>query len=194
MEVSRMKFRSTLAAFAVAGATLVTAGPAAARYHIPQPPGPTLDVTMSGPGGVVWTGQCPAFIYEEKMDQLPANCRAHGSGEIHWLQSKGVTSVAKSYQGQPATSFTIAPDGKSATTVDNPGPWLLAPLAYGFTFPGPAAQTVQTCTITNGVLQDPCETNQAFKDWAAAVEAASAQYREVLSAHLPKKAHSARRR
>src|SRR4051794_24663939 len=33
----------------------------------------------------------------------------------------------ESYQGQLATSFTIASDGKSATTVDNPGPWLVAP-------------------------------------------------------------------
>src|SRR6266545_1553098 len=108
-----MKFRTTPAAFAVAAATLVAAGPAAAaQQHIPQPPGPTLDVTMSGPSGVVWTGQCQAFIYEDTMDLLPANCRAHGSREIRWLKSMGVTSVVKAYQGQIATSMTIAPDGK----------------------------------------------------------------------------------
>ena len=101
-----MKFRTALATFAVAGATLVAAGPAAAQQqHLPQPPGPTLDVTMSGPSGVVWTGQCQAFIYEETMNQLPPNCRAHGSGEIRWLESMGVTSVVKSYQGQPAMSM-----------------------------------------------------------------------------------------
>src|SRR5690349_14184495 len=133
MEVHTMKFRSILATLAVAAATLAAAGPAAAREHLPQPPGPTLDVTMSGPSGVVWTGQCQAFIYEETMDQLPANCRAHGSREIRWLKSMGVTSVVKSFQGQPATSMTIAPDGRSATFVDNPGPWIFrGPLLHNF--------------------------------------------------------------
>ena len=79
-----MKFRSILATLAVAVTTLAAAGPAAAREHLPQPSGPTLDVTMSGPSGVVWTGQCQAFIYEDKMEQLPPNCRAHGS---NWAQS-----------------------------------------------------------------------------------------------------------
>src|ERR1700712_3021950 len=107
-----MKFRTTFATFAVAGATLVAATAAAAEQHVPQPTAPTLDVVMSGPSGVVWTGQCPAFIYEDKMDQLPANCQAHGSREYAWLESMGVTSVVKSYQGQMAISMTIAPDGE----------------------------------------------------------------------------------
>ena len=150
-----MKFRTTVAAFAVAGATLVAAGPAAARQHYPRPPGPTLDVTMSGPTGVVWTGRCQAFIYEDTMDRLPANCRAHGSREIRWLESMGVSSVVRSYQGQMATSMTIAPDGKSLTTVDNPGPWIFrGPLLHNFYFPALTAQTVQTCPIVDDVLSE----------------------------------------
>jgi hypothetical protein len=196
-----MKFRTTLAAFAVAGATLVAAGPAAAQQHIPQPPGPTLDVTMSGPSGVVWTGQCQAFIYEDTMGQLPANCRAHGSREIRWLKRMGVTSVVKSYQGQMATSMTIAPDGTSATFVDNPGPWMFhGPLLHDFYFPELTEQTVQTCPIVDDVLSEtgPCETNQAFKDWKAEVDAANVQYIALLKADRPHaksraKARSARR-
>lgn len=194
-----MRLPTTLAAFAVAGAMLVAAGPAAAaqKQPFPRPTGPTLDVTMSGPSGVVWTGQCPSFIYEDKMNELPANCRAHGSREIRWLESLGVTSVVKSYQGQMAMSTTIAPDGKSLTSVDNPGPWLFTgPMLHNFHFPGPTAQTVQTCPIVDHVLSEtlPCETNQAFKDWAAADEAASAQYRALLEAdRLRAKARSARR-
>jgi hypothetical protein len=185
MEVRTMKFRSILATLAVAAATLAAAGPAAAREHLPQPSGPTLDVTMSGPSGVVWTGQCPAFIYEENMDKLPANCRAHGSGEIRWMERLGVNSIVKSYQGQMATSFTIAPDGKSATATDNPGPWIFrGPLLHNFYFPELPGQTVQTCPIVHHVLSEslPCETNQAFKDWAAEWEAASVQYRTLLEA------------
>jgi hypothetical protein len=182
-----MKVRTTLAALAVAAATLVTAGPAAAaQEHFPQTPGPTLDVTMSGPSGVVWTGQCQAFIYEDKMEQLPPNCRAHGSNEIRWLEGMGVTSIVKSYQGQMATSMTIAPDGKSATFVDNPGPWMFrGPLLYGFYWPEMTEQTVQTCQIVNHVLSEglPCETNQAFKDYAAKVNAAVPQYLALLKAH-----------
>jgi len=182
-----MKVRTTLAALAVAATTLVTAGPAAAaQEHFPQTPGPTLDVTMSGPSGVVWTGQCQAFIYEDKMEQLPPNCRAHGSNEIRWLERMGVTSVVKSYQGQMATSMTIAPDGKSATFVDNPGPWMFrGPLLYGFYWPEMTEQTVQTCQIVNHVLSEglPCETNQAFKDYAAKMNAAVPQYLALLQAH-----------
>lgn len=180
-----MKFRSTLAALAVAVATLAAAGPAAAREHLPQPSGPTLDVTMSGPSGVVWTGQCQAFIYEETMDKLPPNCRAHGSDEIRWMERKGVNSIVKSYEGQMAMSFTIAPDGKSATSTDNPGPWIFrGPLLHNFYFPELPGQTVQTCPIVNHVLSEtlPCETNQAFKDWAAQWDAASLQYRTLLEA------------
>jgi hypothetical protein len=180
-----MKFRTTLAALAVAGATLVVAGPAAAQQRFPQPSGPTLDVTMSGPSGVVWTGQCQAFIYEDTMDQLAANCKAHGSREIQWLEGMGVTSVVKSYQGQMATSMTIAADGKSATVVDNPGPWMFrGPLLHDFYFPAQTEQTVQTCSIVDNVLSvtEPCETNQAFKDHKAEVDAANVQYIALLKA------------
>jgi hypothetical protein len=194
-----MKFRTTLAVLAVAGATLVAAGPAqaASPWHLPQPSGPILDVTMSGPSGVVWTGQCQAFIYEEKMNELPANCRAHGTGEIRWLEHMGVNSIVRTFQGQPATSMTIAPDGKSATFVDNPGPWLpLGPLLHNFYFPQPAGQTVETCPIVNHVLSEslPCQTNQAWDDWKVAMDAASLQYRQLLQADLQRsKARSARR-
>jgi hypothetical protein len=197
-----MKFRSTLAAFAVAGAALVAAGTAAAQQqHLPQPPGPTLDVTMSGPSGVVWTGQCQAFIYEDKMDQLPPNCRAHGSGEIRWLESMGVDSVVKTYQGQPATSMTIAPDGNSATFVDNPGPWIFrGPLLFDFYFPALTAQAVAICPIVDHVLSvtEPCQTNQAYDDWTAAVNAANTRYIALLKADRRRanaraKARSARR-
>jgi hypothetical protein len=180
-----MKLRITLAAFAVSTATLVAAGPAAARQHYPRPTGPTLDVTMSGPSGVVFTGRCPAFIYEDKMDRLPANCRAHGSREIRWLESMGVNSVVKTYQGQPATSMTIAPDGRSATFVNNPGPWIFrGPLLHNFYFPELTEQTVQTCPIVDHVLSEtePCETNQAFNDWKAKVDAANVQYIALLQA------------
>jgi hypothetical protein len=181
-----MKLR--IAAAAVAAA-LVAAGPASAAspWHLPQPAGPTLDVTMSGPSGVVWTGTCQAFIYEETMSRLPSHCRPHGNGQIRWLEGMGVTSVVKTYQGQPATSDTISPDGRSMTTVTNPGPWLpLGPFLHGFTFPQPAAQVVETCPIVNHVLSEtlPCQTNQAFKDWQAAYEAASLQYRTMLQADL----------
>src|SRR5262249_4406052 len=118
-------------------------------------------------------------------DELPANCKAHGSGEIRWLESMGVNSVVKSFQGQPALSMTIAPDGKSATFVDNPGPWIfVGPLLHNFFFPGPTAQTVQTCPIVGPVLSEtlPCETNQAFDDWKAAVDAANVQYVALLRA------------
>jgi hypothetical protein len=200
-----MKVRTTLAAVAVAGATLFAAGPAAAQPHIPQPAGPTLDVTMSGPSGVVWTGQCQAFIYEDKMNELPANCRAHGSNEIRWLESMGVTSVVKSYQGQMATSMTIAPDGKSLTTVNNPGPWIFrGPLLHNFYFPELTEQTVQTCPIVDHVLSEtlPCETNEGFNNWKAAVDAANVKYIALLQADrrhanaankARKKARSARR-
>jgi hypothetical protein len=179
-----MKFSTILAALAVAGATLLAAGPAAAQ-HFPQPPGPTLDVTMSGPSGVVWTGHCQAFIYEDSMDRLPANCRAHGSREIRWLKSMGVSSVVKSDHGQMATSMTIAPDGRSATFIDNPGPWIFrGPLLHNFYFPALTEQTVQTCPIVDDVLSEtqPCETNQAFKNWQAEVDAANVQYIALLRA------------
>jgi len=187
MEASRMRLRTTLAAFAAAAATLVAAGPAGARQqqHFPRPTGPILDVTMSGPSGVVWTGRCQAFISEDTMDQLPANCRAHGSREIRWLESMGVTSIVKSYQGQPAISMTIAPDGRSATWIDNPGPWIFrGPLLHNFYFPALTAQAVQTCPIVDHVLSEsaPCETNQAFKDWQAASNAANKQYLALLKA------------
>jgi hypothetical protein len=185
-----------VAAFAVAGATLVAAGPAAAApQHLPQPSGPTLDVTMSGPAGVVWAGQCQAFIYEETMDQLPANCRAHGTRQIRWLESMGVNSIVKSYQGEMATTFTIAPDGKSATTVTNPGPWVFrGPLLFNFYFPELTEQIVQTCTIANHVLWDPCEGNQAFKDYAAIQNAASVQYVALIKASIKHAKASAKAR
>src|SRR3954452_11702564 len=157
----------------------------APRQPTPTPPGPILDVTMSGPSGVVWTGQCQAFIYEDKMDELPANCRAHGSNEIRWLESMGVTTVVKSYQGQMATSMTIAPDGKSATFVDNPGPWIFrGPLLHNFYFPALTEQAVSTCPIVDDVLSvtEPCETNQAFDTWKANVDAANVQYIALLKA------------
>jgi len=190
-----MKFRTTLAAFAAAGATLLAAGPAAAAQRLPSPPGPTLDVTMSGPSGVVWTGQCQAFIYEDKMDELPANCRAHGSAEIRWLKRMGVTSVVKSYQGQMATSMTIAPDGKSATFINNPGPWLFrGPLLHNFYFPEQTEQTVLTCPIIDNVLSvtEPCEENQAFKDYKAKVNAANEDYKALLDADHRKRAKARR--
>jgi hypothetical protein len=180
-----MRLHTTVAAFAVAATTLVAAGAAAAQQHLPQPPGPTLDVTMSGPSGVVWTGQCQAFIYEETMDRLPPNCRAHGSDEIRWLEGMGVDSVVKTFQGQPATSMTIAPDGRSATFVDNPGPWIFrGPLLHNFFFPPLTAQAVETCPIVDGVLSVtlPCQTNQGWDDWAAAVKAANEQYKALLRA------------
>jgi hypothetical protein len=190
-----MKFRTTLAVLAAAGATLVAAGPATAAKRLPSPPGPTLDVTMSGPAGVVWTGQCPSFIYEDKMDELPANCRAHGSDEIRWLKRMGVTSVVKSYQGQMATSFTIAPDGRSATFINNPGPWLFrGPLLHNFYFPEQTEQTVQVCPVVNDVLSVtlPCEENQAFKDFKAKVNAANLDYIALLRADHRKRAKASR--
>ena len=104
----------------------------------------------------------------------------------------GVTSVVKTYQGQLATSDTIAPDGRSMTTVTNPGPWLpLGPFLHGFSFPQPTGQTVQTCPIVNHVLSEtlPCQTNQAFDDWTVAYDAASDQYLALLAADRRAKAH-----
>jgi hypothetical protein len=197
-----MRFRTTLVAFAAAATALAAAGPAAATpQHIPQPTGPILDVTMSGPSGVVWSGRCQAFIYEDTMDQLADNCRAHGSNEIKWLEGMGVTSVVSSYQGQMATSMTIAPDGKSATFVENPGPWLFrGPLLHDFYFPAQTQQTVETCPILDDVLSVtlPCETNQASKDHKAEVDAANQQFIALLKAdrrraNAARKARAARR-
>jgi hypothetical protein len=189
MEVERpMKFRTIFATAAVAATALAGggAGTAGAQQHLAQPPGPTLDVTLSGPSGVVWTGQCPAFIYEDATDQLPANCKPHGTGQIAWLKGLGVTSIAESDQGRPAESTTIAPDGASVTTVINPGPWVppISTAVPGFVWPAFTAQTVETCPIVDGAvsLTLPCETNQAFKDYKAEVDAANVVFIAELRA------------
>jgi hypothetical protein len=201
MEVERpMKLRTILATSAVAVTALAAAGPAGAQQtqRIPEPPGPSLDVTMSGPSGVVWTGRCPAFIYEDATGQLPANCKPHGTGQIAWLSSLGVTSIVESYQGQTAISVTIAPDGRSVTSAVDPGPWTAKSTlgVTGFAWPEQTQQTVSTCPIVDGALSLtlPCQDNAYYTQYKAQMAAANVVFIAKLRAKHARKARRASRR
>ena len=109
-----MKLRSTiLAVLSAAGLALASAGPAAAH----QPTGPLYDATFSGPAGVVWAGQCPALVYEDDNDWLPALCRPHGSAQAGFLLDQGITSVRyATAAGQTVFEAAIGADTLKTTT------------------------------------------------------------------------------
>jgi hypothetical protein len=151
-----MKLRSTLPALlAVAGLALAGAGPAAAH----QDPGPTLDVTFSGPSGVVWAGQCPAYIYEDDTDYLSEQCKPHGGQQIAYLKGLGVTKAVSANQGKTVFDVVIAPDYSSYTVTTNP--W--AGQSRG-TPEHPMPLQTETSTVTcpmdgDTILSDQCVKN-----------------------------------
>jgi hypothetical protein len=145
-----MRFRITAAAIAALGLTL--AGSASAADH--KPGGPTVQVVVEGPQGVIASADCPSWLYEDDNAHLPELCRPHGD-PVKWLTSLGATKVSRLYKGQLAEVAEIMPDGRYAGTL-YPGPWI-APGTAMHPIEPLAAPWTQTCQIKDGALaKDTC--------------------------------------
>jgi hypothetical protein len=98
-----MRFRITAATIAALGLTL--AGSASAAGH--KPGGPTVQLVVEGPQGVIATAECPSWIYEDDNAHLPELCRPHGD-PVKWLTSLGATKAGRYSNGQPAGDPVLA--------------------------------------------------------------------------------------